>query len=186
MYGMVNRAIQDHVHRCHGEAMWARVKERAGVDIDVFIRNEAYPDELSYCLVGAAAAEMGVAAEEVLHEFGIFWVLHTAREGYGDLMAAAGSSLPEFLQYLPNFHDRVALIYPNLKPPQFDYSNAGPDRITVHYHSHRTGLAPFVVGLLHGLGRMYETPVTVEHTVRRADGADHDEFLVTWSAPAGA
>jgi hypothetical protein len=100
-------------------------------------------------------------------------------------MKAAGKTLPEFLQNLPNFHARVAMIFPKLQPPHFRCTEITDHSLRLHYHSHRPGLAPFVVGLMQGLGRMFQTPVTVRRIEAKEEGADHDVFTVTWEpAPA--
>ena len=104
MYGMVNKAVEEMVCMHHGEAMWEEIKAKAGVDVEVFMSNEGYPDEITYQLVGAASEVLKLPAEQILHDFGEHWVLHTAQEGYGGLMKAAGRNLPEFLRSLPNFH----------------------------------------------------------------------------------
>ncbi len=186
MYGMVNRAIQDLVCGKFGEDAWDRIKEMAGVDVELFVRNETYPDEVTYKLVCAAARVLGVRSSVVLETFGEHWILSTAREGYGDLLDAAGTSLPEFLQNLPNFHSRVVLIFPKLQPPRFVCTDVHEETLTLHYYSHRPELASLVVGMVRGLGKMFETDVTADLVVSRADGADHDEFLVRWGETARA
>jgi len=169
----------------HGEATWEQIKGKAGVDVEVFISNEGYSDEITYNLVAAASDVLQTPAEEILHGFGEHWVLHTAQEGYGGLMQAAGKTLPEFLRNLPNFHSRVSMIFPKLQPPRFQCSDITDRSLKLHYFSHRQGLAPFVVGLMHGLGKMFKTPVTVRLADAREQGADHDVFEVTWTpAPA--
>jgi len=184
MYGMVNRAVEEMVCMHHGEPLWEEIKSRAGVDVDVFMSNEPYPDEMTYRLVGAASEVLNLPAERVLEAFGEHWVLHTARDGYGGLLQAAGTTLPEFLRNLPNFHSRVAMIFPKLQPPRFECTDVTADSLRLHYVTHRDGLTPFVVGLLQGLGKMYSTPVTVRLAESRAAGADHDVFDVRWSAAA--
>ena len=181
MYGMVNKAVEEMVVMHHGEAVWEQIKARAGVDLDVFLSNEGYPDEITYNLVAAASEVLGVPAEQVLHGFGEHWVLHTAQEGYGGLMKAAGKSLPEFLRNLPNFHSRVSMIFPKLQPPRFQCTDITEGSLKLHYYSHREGLAPFVVGLMSGLGKMFHTPVTVRLAESKANGADHDVFDVSWT-----
>ncbi len=180
MYGMVNKAMEEMVCRQHGEEMWTRIKMRAGVEEDLFISNEGYPDEITYRLVGAASAELGMDPADILKAFGEHWVLHTASEGYGSMMRAGGKSLREFLVNLPNFHTRVIMIYPKLQPPGFACSDVGDRSLRLHYHTHRPGLTMFVVGLLQGLGRMFRTPVKVTIESRREEGAEHDVFLVEW------
>ena len=59
--------------------------------MDVFVSNEGYPDGMTYDLVGAASSVLALPAPEVLEAFGRHWVIHTAQEGYGDLMAAGGA-----------------------------------------------------------------------------------------------
>ena len=182
MYGMVNKAVEEMVCAAHGEIMWEKVKERAGVDVDVFISNEGYPDEITYQLVGAASAVLKLPPEKILEAFGEHWVLHTAQEGYGGLIQAAGKSLPEFLANLPNFHARVSMIFPKLQPPRFHCSDVTAGSLKLHYFTHRPGLTPFVVGLMQGLGKLFKTPVTVRLAEARDQGADHDVFNVSWTS----
>jgi hypothetical protein len=184
VYGLVNRAVEEMVCMHHGEPAWERIKAQAGIDVDVFMSNEGYPDDVTYRLVGAASAVLGVPAESILEAFGEHWVLHTATNAYGGLMKAAGRSLPEFLANLPNFHSRVAMIFPNLQPPRFVCEPVAPGVLDLHYHTHRPGLASFVVGLVKGLGKMYATPVSVRLVRSRAEGADHDVFRIDWKEPA--
>ncbi len=181
MYGMVNKAVEEMVCARHGEAMWEAVKQRAGVEEEVFISNEAYPDALTYRLVAAVSELTGASAPEVLEQFGEHWVLKTAREGYGELLDAGGRSLPEFLANLPNFHARVSMIFPRLLPPRFRVTEVKPGSLHLHYYTQRAGLAPFVVGLLKGLGVRFGTPVrSITLIASREQGADHDTFLVEW------
>lgn len=180
MYGMVNKAIEQMVVMHHGEDAWERIKVKAGTDIEVFISNEPYPDDLTYSLVAAASDVLLVPQEELLYAFGEHWILHTAMESYGGLMRAAGRSIGEFLGNLPNFHARVSMIFPKLRPPHFECSDITDHSLNLHYHSDRPGLQAFVVGLMNGLGKMFKTPVQVTQTQFKSQGHTHDVFLVTW------
>jgi len=184
MYGMVNKAVEDMVCTQFGEAVWDEIKSRAGVDIDVFMSNEAYPDEMTFQLVGAASEVLKLPTERILEAFGEHWVLHTANEGYGGLMQAGGRSLPEFLSNLPGFHSRVKMLFPDLRPPSFECTDVTENTLTLHYRTHRAGLVHFVIGLMQGLGKLFNTPVTVRLAESKEQGADHDIFEVKWSTPA--
>jgi len=180
MYGMVNKAVEDMVVTHHGEGVWEQIKQKAGVDVDVFVSSEGYPDEMTYALVGAASEVLRTPASDILEAFGVHWVTQTAQNGYGDMMAAGGKTLSEFLKNLPNFHSRVSMILPHLAPPRFLCTDIRDNSARLHYISHRQGLAPFVIGLFKGLGQRFSTPVSVQQVADRLTGAEHDEFTVSW------
>ncbi len=180
MYGIVNKAIEDLVISNFGEEKWEAIKTRSGVDIDFFISNEPYDDDITYKLAGAVSEEMNIPVSDVLQSFGEWWILKTGKEKYGGLMDAGGNSLREFLINLPAFHYRVMLIYPKLTPPEFKVSNVEDQSIHVHYFSKRGGLMEFVRGLLTGLGKMYSTPMNVDLIQSRDDGSSHEVFKVSW------
>lgn len=181
MYGIVNKAIRDLILADFGADAWDAVKDRAGVELDFFVSNEPYPDDISYRLVAAASEVLGMAADDILIRFGEHWVMKTGVESYGSLLKSGGGSLREFLLNLPDFHARVALLYPQLQPPEFTYSDVTENSLRLHYHTHRPGLTSFVYGLLQGLGRLYKTPVSIRLTESRAEGAEHDVFDMSWS-----
>jgi len=183
MYGLVTQALQDLVCSRFSEDTWETIKRNAGVDIDVFVSMEAYPDDVTYKLVGAASEVLGLSAEEVLKAFGEYWVSYTAKEGYGEILRMAGDTLPAFLQNLDNLHTRVGLIFPHLKPPSFWCTDMREDSLRLHYRpglDSRGGLEPFVIGLVNGLAVRFKTKIDINQTASRSQGADHDEFLITF------
>lgn len=180
MYGIVNKAIEDLVKANFGTDKWEAVKKRSAVDVDYFLSNEPYDDDLTYKLAGAVSEEMNMSLEKVLEAFGEWWVLKTGKEKYGGLMEAGGHDLKAFLINLPNFHNRVMLMFPKLTPPEFKITDIKEKSVHVHYFSKRIGLQEFVRGLLSGLGKMYETPVIIELLESRDDGKDHEIFKVSW------
>jgi hypothetical protein len=185
MYGLVNRAMQNLVTERFGEQTWEDIRRAADVEVEIFSSNEQYADDVTYALVGAASNILGIPAAALLEEFGKYWVTRTAVESYGSMMGATGNSVKEFLLNLPNLHNHVKMIFPNLKPPVFVVTDIKQQSLLLHYHTFRVGLRTFVVGLLHGLGQLYGTPVTVTSVAERGAATDHDIFLVEWqSMPA--
>lgn len=181
MYGIVNKAIEELVSENFGEATWEKVRERSGIEVDFFLSNEAYDDAVTYQLAGAASEVLKMPLSDVLIAFGEFWVLNTGKKKYGALMETGGKNLKEFLINLPNFHNRVALIYPNLAPPEFVVSHVEDTSLHLHYHSHRPGLKEFVRGLIQGLSKLYQTPVTIDIIASRDAGQDHEVYAIAWS-----
>jgi hypothetical protein len=180
VYGLVNQAIEDLVRSNQGDATWEVIKQRAGVQTEAFLGMEEYPDDVTYKLVQAAAEILNTHREEFLRAFGEYWVLYTAKKGYGEMLTAAGKNLQEFLQNLDTLHTRVGVIMPNLQPPSFGCTEVSDHSLNLHYYSHRQGLAPMVIGLVQGLGKMFGTETEVQHIKGHHTGDDHDVFYISW------
>ncbi|WP_026951448.1 heme NO-binding domain-containing protein [Algoriphagus mannitolivorans] len=180
MYGLVNKSIQNLVETNFGPDKWEAIKLKSGIDIDYFISTQPYDDSVTFKLAVAASEVLGISVDEVLVAFGEWWILKTSMEKYGGLMQAGGNNLKEFLMNLPLFHDRIMMIYPKLTPPEFKISEVEDNSLVLHYFSKREGLVSFMRGLLLGLGKLYESPVTLEHTLSKTTGSDHEAFKVSW------
>ena len=50
--------------------------------MEAFVSNEAFPDSMTYDLVGAASEVLGASASAILISFGEHWVLKTAATSY--------------------------------------------------------------------------------------------------------
>jgi hypothetical protein len=161
MYGMVNRAMRDLVIQAHGEGQWEAICEGAGVEERDFIGLQQYPDELTYNLVGSASKTLSVPAEELLKQFGRFWIPF-AKERYQAVFQVAGGSFVEFLRQLDAMHERMRTTFPNFQPPSFRLREKDPSHFLLDYVSFREGLEPFVVGLLEGLAELYEISLSIE------------------------
>jgi hypothetical protein len=184
VYGLVNQAVKELVLASAGETAWAAVIERSEVRIDPFLAMQPYPDDVTSRLVVACSEVLDRPAEEVLRSFGRYWIGYAADHGYGDLLDLMGDDLPSFLTGLDDMHDRLRLSFPHLDPPSIWPSDVTAGSLVVHYASRRSGLEPFLVGLLEGAAARFGETVEVSSLRGRADGHDHEEFLVLRS-PAG-
>lgn len=181
MYGLVNKAIEGLVRDNHGDAAWRRIREKAGVTVEAFVSNEPYPDDITYRLVQAASEELATPAGDILVAFGRYWVLNTAVKSYGPLMRVGGRTLRDFLLYLPRLHVHVQMLFPDLRPPEFECVDVRENSLDLHYRSPRpAGLEPFVEGLVLGLGQLFETPVDIRLLRGREGDSDVAVFHVAW------
>ena len=180
MYGIVNKSIEDLIVANFGRATWELVHEKSGVDVDFFLSNEIYDDAITYQIASTLAHEMKMTLSEVLIAFGEWWVVHTTSEKYPGLMESGGKNLSDFLVNLPNFHNRVMLVYPKLTPPEFKVSDITANGLQLHYHSKREGLQDFVKGIIQGLSIIYKTPVNIDLLQSRNEGNTHEIFKINW------
>jgi hypothetical protein len=179
MYGIVNKSIEDLIKHHFGQEKWEAILKRSAIDTNFFISNEPYDDAITYQLAGAISEELNVPLSDVLFLFGEWWILHTTKEKYGNLLQAGGKSLLEFLINLPVFHNHIMMMYPKLTPPEFKVSDVTDKSIHVHYFSKRAGLKDFVNGLLSGLSKLYDTATNIELLSSRDEGSDHEVFKVS-------
>lgn len=178
MYGLVNRAIEQLVVSSKGDAAWQRVCARAGIGAEGFVAMCPYDDRLTFDLVHAVSEELDMPAAQVLEAFGEYWILYTADEGYGELMASAGSDMRSFLSNLDDMHGRVEAVFPQMKLPRFRVEASDNGALRVHYASERDGLAPMVIGLLRGLARRFGERRVVRHMIPRGPASREDIFVV--------
>jgi hypothetical protein len=78
-------------------------------------------------------------------------------------------------------HAKIKLSLPDLEPPSFRVSEVTPGGFRLHYFSKRPGLTPLVMGMLKGVARMYGTTIDMRLDRARAQGHDHDEFVVVYT-----
>ncbi len=176
MYGLVNRALQQMICARCGNEGWQSVRHRAGIEDEVFVRMDSYPDEITERLLESASKELGTTAGKLLEDFGRFWVRYTMVEGYGALLNDLGGDFRSALNSLDGMHARVHLLYPALRPPRFRCESLEDAQIRLHYWSDRRGLAPMVVGLIEGLAERYGVTASVRHESQHAPG--HDSFII--------
>ncbi len=179
MYGMVNIAIRDMVLGEHGSKAWEQIRTLAGVD-ENFEKMESYPDEVTYSLIGAASQVLNTPAPDVMHAFGEYWVLETAEKGYGPLLRLWGNSFVTFLRNLDDLHVRVQETFKALQPPSFRIAHVDDSHVRVFYTSQRPGLAPFVKGLLSGVGKRFDTEVDIRLESENTDDGVSATFLVAY------
>lgn len=178
MYGLVNAALRELIVALYGHELWERVRLAVAPDVDTFSAMEQYPDEITHQMAQRTCAFTGCKPDELLNKFGEFWVIYTDRAGYGALFEIAGDSLPDFLMALNELHTRVGRNFPKLRPPTFHFDVVDASTLHMHYLTRRTGLCPFVRGLLQGLSLRFRTRIEVEHPVCQRQGADHCEFTI--------
>lgn len=177
MYGMVNQAIEAMVTERFGAGDWEQVKQLAGVDEPAFVAMKQYPDSVTYALAGAVSKHLDLPIGEVLHAFGVYWIEYAKRGPWGRVMMSSGRGTYELLAALDEMHARIAVSFPELQPPSFRTVREG-DAVRLEYRSHRPGLAPFVVGLVEGIGNLYGERVSCVQMESRDAGAPCDAFLV--------
>jgi hypothetical protein len=180
MHGAVNQAVEDLIISKYDEATWLKIKKKSGFTEEMFLSNEPYPDQLTFDLVIATNAITKLPVDQILIALGEHWVLETGMKKYGALLRSGGQGFEEFVKYLPKFHGRVMMVYPNIIPPEFDITVVSANELILHYHSKRDGLTKFVYGLIQGISKMFDHPVEIEIRDEKLKGKNHDTFYIKY------
>ncbi|MCP4271193.1 MAG: heme NO-binding protein [Gammaproteobacteria bacterium] len=179
MYGLATKVLQKGIIDRYGDDTWEIIHEKSGVKEPMFVQMTNYPDAMTFKIVEAACEVLNETPERVLFLFAEYWIL-LAEKDYADLVSFAGKDLVEVLNGINDIHARASFIFPDMKPPSFECTDVSDESFRVHYKSVREGLAPFVEGLITGLGKRLSTKIDITHDKRKSDGEEHDQFVVTY------
>ena len=170
MYGMIHRAARQMVMDQFGPDVWASVADAAETSDEQFIGSTIYDDTTTFQLVNAIARATDLSTPAALEIFGEYWITFANSGGYRNIMKMAGSTLPEFLGNLDRMHASIQVSLTGAILPTFEMTSASASEIHLVYRSQRTGLEPFVKGLMQGLLRQFHTNGQVE--IEPRNGAD--------------
>ena len=144
-----------------GKQQWEKVAEAAGVGEEHLLSLEAYDDDIVYRLVGIAAEMFDMSGEQVLRSFGRHFVVKTLPLGYQSLVETYGRSSFELLNNINRLHTTIKATFSDYKPPFFAVEYLSDNSIDLFYESERSGLTPFVIGLIDGLSEYYKESLTI-------------------------
>lgn len=148
MYGMIHQAAREMALAHLGESEWLELLQKNGLSGQHFIGVDYYSDEQTMSLVTLIAARLDFTMEDALYQFGRFWIAFAGASAYGRVLSMAGSDLESFLDNLDRMHASIKSNMPLAKMPSFQVLASDRGSLRVLYASERTGLAPFVAGIL--------------------------------------
>ena len=165
MYGMIHKAAREFSTERLGPEAWVKLQDRAGLNSEHFISGQHYGDDVTVKLLGEIAGELGCGLEDLLREFGRYWICFTSKSDYASVMDMAGDDLVTFLQNLDALHSSIKATMPEASLPSFQVLSHDETAIELVYRSEREGLTVFVQGLLEGLMQRFSEEGTVSASV---------------------
>lgn len=175
MYGMIHQALRDMALRDLGEAEWESLLRQSGQDAPLFVGMEYYADEVTMALMHLLARRLDRPIDDFLRGFGRVWIDFAGSSAYGRILDMAGDDFVSFLDSLDRMHSSIRSNMPRADMPSFEVLEADDTAIELLYRSSRSGLAPFVHGLLSAAAERFGETVVIRH---RPDG-DAVRFSIT-------
>lgn len=151
MYGMIHRGIRFMVEQELGANVWDEICSKHAIGPEHLISAHTYDDGVTIGILEGAADRFGLELSDLLQTFGRHWIKFAERGSYGAMMDFTGKDIATFVANLDRMHHAVVVAMPNARVPSFRLAEQSDTELIIEYRSERTGLEPFVVGLLEGL-----------------------------------
>lgn len=160
---MIHQAARELAVSHIGEAEWEQFCKAHEIFGAQFIGFEYYDDAVTLRLIELVADRLHLERDVALVEFGRTWIRFASKSAFGKVLSLAGNDLETFLDNLDRMHASIKSNMPQAEMPSFQLLEATPDTIRVLYRSSRSGLAPFVAGILSEVALRFGEQVTVTH-----------------------
>lgn len=164
MYGMIHQALRDMAVRQMGDGEWNDLLRSNGLTQPLFIGMEYYSDDTTMDMIHLLADRLDRPLEDVLHEFGRVWIDFAGASEYGRILSMAGDDFISFLESLDRMHASIRSNMPRAEMPSFEVLETDETTTQLRYRSTRTGLEPFVQGILLAVAERFGECVAVEYT----------------------
>ena len=169
MKGVINKGFQELVEAKLGAEAWERVRRAADCNESFFAIGEEYPDELTTSLARAAASEAGRPLDEILREFGRYWVLNTGRKYYPTFYILTGGSPRDYLVNMGRIFQKATLSPEGAVSAELEYESDADGRLRIHFRSPQ-GLCSVLKGMIEGVGSLYDETLQVRETACMSQG----------------
>jgi hypothetical protein len=166
MYGMIHKSLQDMICEEYGKAKWEEVFINSKANDEAFLSLNNYSDNIAYSIISSASRILNIPAEQFLKEFGIYWVLKTAKNNYSNLINQYGKNSFELLTNINSMHEKIASVFINYAPPIIETKRIDTSTLHILYRSTRKGFTPFMLGIIEGLAVYFDENIVIEY-VRR-------------------
>ncbi|OQV12249.1 putative Soluble guanylate cyclase 88E [Hypsibius exemplaris] len=137
MYGLVIESIVAYIRKTYGDDKWMEIRKHGKVEQHSFSTHLIYPETTIPRLVETAAQLCGVTREDLLTDFGRFFVTFVSQYGYDKILRVLGRHMRDFLNGLDNLHEYMRFSYPKLRPPSFFVEKETEHGLVLHYRSKR-------------------------------------------------
>ncbi|EMI57157.1 heme NO-binding domain-containing protein [Rhodopirellula sallentina] len=185
MKGVVNKGLQELVEHTHGEETWETIRQVVNCDVNSFWPAQDYPDELTIALFIATARHLHVSPDEIMVEFGKFWLNNTGKNVYPKLFALVGNNSRDFLRKLDFIHQQATISLPGTRGFQLR-SEELPDGGLRMFYTSDLPLCPVLHGLILGAGIHFNQTLQVQEMqcTRRGDPECAFDVHFTDACPA--
>jgi hypothetical protein len=154
MHGTIFTLLKRYVQTQYDHSTWVKLTELAGLEKADFDSKSVYPDAHMYALVGHAAEQTGIPANELHEKFGEYLVPDLLYM-YQKLLRPEWKTL-EMLEHTEAvMHTHVRREHAENSPPVLDVKRINENEVIIDYVSPRR-MGGLAVGIVRGLAVYFD------------------------------
>lgn len=176
--GVIFNVLEEMVIEQCGMEKWNEILNTLQLE-GIYTSGESYPDEELFALVNEISSETGIAVEDLIGAFGEYLFTQLAKRY--PVFIEQNSDLRSFLKSVDSvIHMEVRKLFKDPSLPHFEYEDHPNGSLLMRYHSPRK-LCILAEGLIRGAAKMYETPISLDHSVCCHKGDPHCDLLIRFN-----
>lgn len=179
MYGIINSNIQKLFKALYSQDKNETISKLNQINNDLFTNGIPCEESATYQLACELSLKAGLSIEDTLREMGECWLLAIGREKHLGLLKCGKVNFQDLLMNIPAFFERVMQLDKTQIDVNFNVCANGSTSVDFEYIAGKPGLAEFMRGALHGLGRIFSIPVIVQLDENN-DNRMNSMFKVSW------
>ncbi|HWK89230.1 MAG TPA: heme NO-binding domain-containing protein, partial [Longimicrobium sp.] len=176
VHGIIFSELKKYVDAKLGPGAWSQLAANAGLGVKVYLPIREYPDEELVALVATASGMTGIAAQDILVDFGEF-IAPSLLRMYRSLVKPEWRTLDLVENVEQTIHTVVRIKNPGARPPELHTTRVGPREVLLTYTSARK-LCSVARGIVNGVSRHYGDRIEVTESVCMLQGADRCELTL--------
>ncbi len=180
MQGFIHLLLEAYASETIGAPYLRQIRQLAGVQGPP-LATHYYPDHLTMRLFQAVADYQGVALDEILYQFGVYFMrAPLMRQNYRAFLEGH-TSARSFLDHVPLIHRQLGRAFKEAHLPELRYVNHAPDLLEIIYTSPRR-LCHFLRGTLTGVSQYFHEPLEIREIECQHRGASACRIVVRFPA----
>ncbi|HEU5367632.1 MAG TPA: heme NO-binding domain-containing protein, partial [Ktedonobacterales bacterium] len=176
MHGFIHLLLEGFVSETVGPQHLRPIRRMAGLDGPP-LATQYYPDEMTTRLLQAISEYEGVALDDLLYQFGVYFMCAPLMHQHYRAFLDGHTSARSFLEQISAIHRHLSQSLKGAMLPQFRYVNHGPELLEIVYNSPRR-LCRFLQGVIHGVGQYFNEPLEIREMECQHRGASACRLLV--------
>ncbi|MGZ3757150.1 MAG: heme NO-binding domain-containing protein [Mucilaginibacter sp.] len=176
---ITNNTIHKSIKALYSQDKYNAIHKLSQITNDLFTSTSC-EESVTYKLACELSADAKIPVEDTLRAMGECWLLTVGREKHLGLLKCGKLNFQDLLMNIPLFYERIMQLDKKQSDVDLSIRTNGSTSVDFEYMSGKPGLAEFMRGALHGLGRIFSIPVIVQLIENKNDTNIKSTFRVSW------